>query len=282
MKQLTMTKAALLAALLIAGGAYAQQPPTAPPKAVDPDAVKALERMGAYLRTLKAFQIKAATTDEDVLDDGQKIQYDGTVDVLVRVPDGLRAEVANERRDRQLLFNGRVATVFARRSNMYATVAAPPTIRELADKLENDYGMEVPLVDLFRWGSPGGSSGADLTAAADIGPAVVAGTTCRHYAYRQSGTDWQLWIQQGDYPLPRKLVITTMTDEARPQHSVVYTWNLAPSFNEAAFVFDPPEGVQKVVLTRAKPADGAPADEAKTKSEATSKDDTGTPDDTRK
>jgi len=46
-------------------------------------------------------------------------------------------------------------------------------------------------------------------------------------------------------------VITTKTDEARPQHTAEYTWNLAPSFNDAAFVFDPPEGAGKVVLAKA-------------------------------
>ena len=30
-----------------------------------------------------------------------------------------------------------------------------------------------------------------------------------------------------------------------------YTWNLAPSFNDAAFVFDPPAGAGKVVLAKA-------------------------------
>jgi hypothetical protein len=280
MKPLFALKAALVAAVLVGGRAFAQEP-AAPKKAVDPEAVKALERMGAYLRTLKTFQIQATTTDEDVLDDGQKIQYDGTVDIVVRAPDALRADVVNERNDRQLLFNGKIATVFARRSNMYATVPAPPTIRELADKLEADYGLDVPLVDLFRWGAPGGAGAADLTAATDIGPSVIEGTTCRHYGFRQSGLDWQLWVQQGDYPLPRKLVITTMTDEARPQHAVVYMWNLAPSFNEAAFTFDPPAGAQKVVLARAKPA-GAPAEDAKTKSEATSKDDSDAQGETRK
>jgi hypothetical protein len=272
MRQLTKMQAAFMAAVLVAGGAYAQEAGAPAKKAVDADAVAALQRMGAYLRTLKAFQIQAATTDEDVLDDGQKIQYDGTVDVMVRVPDGLRAAVENERHDRELLYNGKLFTVFARRSNMYASVPAPPTIRELADKLDAEYGIDVPLRDLFRWGAPGGANATDLTAASDIGPSVVAGTTCRHYAFRQPGVDWQLWIQQGDYPLPRKLVITTMTDEARPQHAVVYTWNLAPSFNEAAFTFDPPAGVQKVMLARAKPADGAPAEDAKTKSEAIRKD----------
>ena len=76
--------------------------------------------------------------------------------------------------------------------------------------------------------------------------------TCEQYAFRQEGLDWQLWMQQGDYPLPRRLVITTLTDEARPQYSSVLTWNLAPSFNEEAFKFDPPKDAQKIVLAQAK------------------------------
>ena len=46
-------------------------------------------------------------------------------------------------------------------------------------------------------------------------------------------------------------MITTKTDDARPQHPAVYTWNLAPSFNDAAFAFDPPAGAGKVVLAKA-------------------------------
>ncbi len=46
-------------------------------------------------------------------------------------------------------------------------------------------------------------------------------------------------------------MITTRSDEARPQHTAVYTWNLAPSFNDAAFTFDPPAGAGRVILARA-------------------------------
>ena len=82
----------------------------------------------------------------------------------------------------------------------------------------------------------------------DVGPSAVEGTTCKHYAFQQDDIDWQIWIQRGDHPLPRRLVITTKTDEARPQHTAVYTWNLAPSFNEAAFSFEPPAGATRAVL----------------------------------
>ena len=47
----------------------------------------------------------------------------------------------------------------------------------------------------------------------DVGPSVVGGVTCEQYAFRQADIDWQIWIQLGDYPLPRRLVATTTTDE---------------------------------------------------------------------
>jgi hypothetical protein len=131
--------------------------------------------------------------------------------------------------------------------NYYATVEAPATIRLLADALDANYGISLPLTDLFLWGTEGAST-EGITAATSLGTSVVGGTTCSHYAFRQDDIDWQVWIQKGDYPLPRKLVITTRTDDARPQYTASYSWDLAPSFNDAAFTFDAPEGALRVVL----------------------------------
>lgn len=242
---------AAAAVLLLAGraGAQAAAAPAAAP-AVEPAAMEALKAMGAYLRTLKAFRVEAATTDEDVLEDGQKVQYDGRATILARMPDGLRAEVSNDRFDRMFFYDGRTFTLYGRRLNLFATIPAPPTIGKLADQLDSEHGLTVPLVDLFRWGSDGWNTDG-ITGALDLGPASVAGTTCEQYAFRTDDVDWQIWIQKGEFPLPRKLVITTRTDEARPQHTAVFTWDLAPSFSADAFAFEPPEGAGRVVLARA-------------------------------
>jgi hypothetical protein len=229
-------------ALLGASFAQAQQSP-----AVEPAAMAALQKMGGYLRDLSSFQVTATTTDEEVLDDGQKVQYTETADVVARLPDRLRAELESERRQRTYLYDGSNFTLFARRAKLYATVPAPSTLRALVDALEENYGLTVPLVDLFLWGSPGWSTDG-IKGAIDLGPSVVEGITCQHYAFRQDDIDWQIWIQRGDHPLPRRLVITTRTDEARPQHTAVFTWNLAPSFNESAFEFDPPADASRVLL----------------------------------
>ena len=236
----------LLAAATLAAPLPAQQ--SSDTAAVEPDAIAALNKMGTYLRSLKAFQVRAETTKEDVLDDGQKVQFASTSDVLAEAPNRLRAEVKSDRDEHLDLYDGATFTYYAPRVNYYATVPAPPTTVELINRLEQNYGMEIPLTDLFRWGGPH-SSVDKITAATDIGPGDVGGVTCEHYAFRQPGLDWQIWIQLGDYPLPRKVVLTTMTDEARPQFSAIYTWNLAPSFNDATFKFVPPPGAGKIVLS---------------------------------
>jgi len=254
MRRFRVKQVAVAVALAVMAGSAAAQAPAAQ-ASIEPEAMTALKAMAAYLRTLKTFQVEAAVIDEDVLEDGQKVQYTGVTNFLTQMPNRLRVDISNERRDRLYLYDGKEFTMFARRLNYYATIPAPPTIAQLADKMEEDYGYSVPLVDLFRWGSPSWTPD-EITGATDFGPSNVEGTTCEHYLFRQADIDWQLWIQKGDYPLPRKIVITTKTDEARPQHTAVYKWNLAPSFNDRAFVFDPPEGAGKVPLAGANPFSG--------------------------
>jgi hypothetical protein len=134
--------------------------------------------------------------------------------------------------------------------NYYATVPAPPTLAQLGTVLRDKYDIEVPLADLFRWGE-GSATSAGITAASDIGPSQVDGVSCEHFALRQQdGVDWQVWIQQGDFALPRKLILTTTTDDARPDYSSVLTWNLAPSYNDAAFKFAPPPGAQRITFAQ--------------------------------
>jgi hypothetical protein len=220
---------------------------TAPPPAaaIDSEAVNALEKMGAYLRTLNAFQVRAEMTTENVLPDGQKVQIDNTADLVAKRPNALRLEVTNNKQHRRFLYDGKTFTLYAPRTNHYASVSAPPTIVELAERLETTYGIELPFVDLFRWGTST-SNVTDLKGAIEIGTSVIDGVTCTQYAFRQNGVDWQIWIQDGDYPLPRKLVITSLTDDARPQTVAVYTWNLAPSFDSTAFTFEPPKDAMKI------------------------------------
>jgi len=214
---------------------------------IDPGAMEALNKMGAYLRSLKALQVDAEVTKDDVLDDGEIITDIKTNTLLAVSPNLFRAELKGDDKDIFLFYDGKNFTVYGKLVNYYATVPAPATTAELVDKVYSEYGIDIPLVDLFKWGTDN-SAIRKITSAFDVGPSTVQGITCEHYAFRQEGLDWQIWIQLGEYPLPRKFVIRTLTDVARPQHTSNLIWNLAPSYNDAAFAFDPPAGALRIAL----------------------------------
>jgi hypothetical protein len=259
----TRSSAFVVALLLAEGvGAAAQQPAgatggsggqaTRAAPAVDPAAVAALERMGAFLRQQRRFEIKGQTLTDDVLESGQKVQLSASVDLKVRRPDRLRAEMQSDRKSRQLYYDGKTFTVYGPRSRYYARVAAPATIRELIEVAARRYGIELPLADLFYWGTER-SGVSDLRAAVALGPSTIDGAKTEHYAFRQAGADWQIWIQQGDQPLPRKLIVTNTREPSQPQHQVLLDWSLNPTFDDRLFAFTPPPGALPIALDEVQP-----------------------------
>lgn len=244
--------AAMIAALAAgsAGTAAAQAADTT--KDIDPAAIAALEKMGAYLRTLTAIQVKADVSTQEVTEDGRLITSTSQAMLLAKKPNRMLVEVTSEKAPRNFYYDGKTFTLWAPRKKYYATANAPGTIAQLVDTLEDRFAIDVPFVDLFRWGNDESMIKA-ITVADDVGPANVNGITCEQYSFRQAGLDWQVWIQNGQYPLPLKVVLTTTTDEARPQHVSTYTWNLAPSFDDKAFAFAPPKDATKITFAEVKP-----------------------------
>lgn len=242
----------LAAAVLPVPHLAAQQAVPAPtaPAPIDAEAVGALESMSANLRTLKSFEVSANTTTENVMDDGFKLQFDSTAKLQVRRPNRLRVDITNERKQRQIYYDGKSVTVYGQRVKYYAIVPAPPTLHETIEVLGKKYGIELPLADLFFWGTEK-SPMTDIKVARYIGPATVNGKPTDHYAFRQEGVDWQLWVQQGKSPLPLKLAITSTTQQGAPTYSATLRWNLSPRFTEAAFVFKPPPDAMKIALQTA-------------------------------
>jgi hypothetical protein len=54
-----------------------------------------------------------------------------------------------------------------------------------------------------------------------IGEGVVDGVECEHLAFRNEDTHWQLWVEKGDRPIPRKYVITSKAVAAAPQYTLL-------------------------------------------------------------
>jgi len=247
MRMIRMTGGVAAAALLstLALVPSARGAKAAPPPAVDADAVSALHKMGEFLRKQQMFAVQTRMTTDDLLKSGQKVQFGGTVDLKIRRPDRLRMDISGDRRNERIYYDGKTFTVFGERVNFFATFPAPGTLAELKDVLEKKYAFDLPAADLFYWGT-GDDMTASITRATRVGAANIEGFVCDHYAFRQKDVDWELWIEQGGRPLPRKMVITTTSEPSKPQHSMVMNWDLNAKFDDDLFTFVPPATAHQI------------------------------------
>ncbi|KQZ04077.1 hypothetical protein ASD21_19940 [Caulobacter sp. Root1455] len=232
------------------GAAAHAQAKAAPATKPDADALAALNKMGAALRALTAFTITADVTTEQVLENGQKLQYGGDVRIEAQRPGAFKISTKSERQEREIYYDGKSLTVFAPTIGYYASVPAPSTIGATLDYVSDKYGVEVPLADLFSLGVDPALT-AKIQSGFDVGPATVDGKKCEHYAFRQKEADWQVWISSDGPALPCKMVVTTTQDPAQPQYTAVMKWeSSAPP--QAAYTFNPPANAHRITLADAK------------------------------
>jgi hypothetical protein len=245
MRLLHLTLSASLA-LASAGAAVAAEPTAKPAKphaaaavTVDPAAVEALRRMSAYLRTLTQFEITATNAMELVLDNGQRIENDRVTTYKVKSPDRFRIETTSDQRVREYVYDGKQLTVSSPLLGVYATVPAPATITQTLDAAAEKYGVVLPLTDLFRWNDPSSLRPQDLKSAVHVGTATLDGVKTDQYAFRENKIDWQIWIAQGDKPLPLKVVIVGLEDPAHPEFRSRLSWNTNAALAADTFEFRP-------------------------------------------
>jgi hypothetical protein len=211
---------------------------------IEPEAIAALKRSSEFLQTLKSFNIRVEASTDEVLDSGQKVQFGSFANISVVRPNRLRADVIDDQKQREFYYDGKTLTVYGKVVNYYASVSAPKTIKEMLAFAESKYGLEWPLADLL---APE-SLAENVKSAFSVGQGRVGGVLCEHYAFRQDEVDWQIWIQTGNKPLPRKIVITSKNEEGSPQYEAVLSWKLSPRLGDRVFRFVPPKGASKIVF----------------------------------
>ena len=213
----------------------------------DEKAEALVRSMSDYLAGLSAFSMQVDHTTEIVTHAGEKIEFGARSEVVVDRPDKLRSDRKGELADLSLYYDGKTITIFGRRANMYATKDAPPTLDAAIDFARSELGLEAPGADLL-YSDPYAVLMEDVESSRYVGQAEVGGVRCHHLAFRNTQTDWQLWIADDPAaPLPCKYVVTSKDIEGMPEFSVVLRdWNTDPDAPEAMFTPALPEGAVRV------------------------------------
>lgn len=221
--------------------------------AISPHANELLRRTSDYLSQAPFFSVNAEVWQDAVTASGMRVQATRTVDLEVRRPNRLHAEIRSTRRNRGIWYDGKTISMLDRNRSSYGVISAPNNLDEMLETATTRFGIGIPLDDLIQ-SNPYASVVRNVTSGTDIGPATVLGVPCEHLAFSQTNIDWQIWIEEGPRPVPRKIVIIYKDEEGSPQYTAIFSdWDFQTKLPEFVFNFEPPPGATKVNVMELRP-----------------------------
>jgi len=211
------------------------------------DALHILHEMSDYIEQQKTISLTYDSDIEVITSELQKIQFTNSGKVQLTRPDKLHVSRTGGYADVDLVFDGKTVTALGRDANTYTQLDAPGSVDDLIDHLKNEHNLTAPGADLllahvFEQLADG------VIDAKHIGQGVIDGIECEHLAFRNMETDWQIWIESGAHPIPRKYVITSKGVAEAPQYTLrIKDWKTDP-ISADAFTFAAPPGAKKVAM----------------------------------
>jgi len=223
--------------------------------AINPDALQILKRMTDHLGNLQRFSMHTENIYDDVLETGQKIQSQFSSSIVVQRPDKLRADRSDGQSRQIFVYDGETLSVHDDLNAAYATVAAPDNLDDLLHFARDALDLVPPAGDMV-FSNAFELLTAGITSGNVIGKAVIGGVSCDHIAFTTPVVDWQVWVADGDKPLPYKYVLTTRDDPAQPQFiTSISDWDTEPEIRDGLFDFDPPPTAMEIDFVRIDLAD---------------------------
>lgn len=218
----------------------------AQPPDIEPKADQILRIMSNYLGGLNQFSAQTENSLDVVFNTGEKIQYNNPANFSIQRPNKLRAERRGDLIDQEFYYDGHSLTLFQKDRNCYATVQAPATLEDMLDFARYSLDVYAPAGDLLHKNSYNILT-EDVISGFYVGLGVVDGVKCHHLAFRGNEVDWQIWIEDGDKPLPKRFVITSKWITGAPQYTVTLkNWNLSPRLTDDFFNFTPSKDMEQI------------------------------------
>jgi hypothetical protein len=261
-----MTRTILLAAILGAAAAFqpaaSQAAESAPPVAVAAAhgesaqfARELLDSMARYLAGLPGFEVELVGSYDAVQASGQKIEFSELRALALTRPDRLRLEQLRSDGTADLVvFDGRLMSVFDSRAGVYAQAPQPGSLDDALVYFVRELGMQLPLAAMLSTRFP--DEIARRTRTVDyVEYTEILPVPAHHIAGQTASVDFQVWIADGDRPLPLRIVLTYRNEPGQPQFRVQFLdWKPGVPADAGLFAFDPPKGARQIAFAVQVPA----------------------------
>ena len=143
--------------------------------------------------------------------------------------------------EHEIYIHDGLLTVFSSGQNFYAQESAPEDLETALHFALNEFEVETPMMDFVFADTLDHLVNDHDTVIYLTGKSRIRGVDCHHVVIRAAGIDMQLWVEEGDQPVPRKVLMTSVSEPGSPRHYAFFDWQVATDLDVTIFDFEAPE-----------------------------------------
>ncbi|NOQ64742.1 MAG: DUF2092 domain-containing protein [Methyloprofundus sp.] len=212
-------------------------------------AIQAMNEMSHYLRSLKSFQVVADVSHTETIESGQTILLSKKVEIKAERPSKLWAKTSTHYEQKEFFFDGQTFSLYTPNLGYYTSFNAPGTVSQVVLNIKNKHDIDVPIVDLFLWGTAADDS-IEVDRAVIVGVTQVNGISCNQFAFSEKNIDWQICIRRDGKPLPLRFAIFEKGTDAGLGQMAILNWDTAPNLLGQTYTFVPKAGDEKIAIRK--------------------------------
>ena len=223
------------------------------PDSIEEKAAEILRQMSDFIESQQQFSFSAETERDLLTTTGVYLQVFHEGDMIVNRPNQFWANVTGDLVQREFWYDGSKVAVVDTERNLYARGDAPASMDETLDAMIQKLQVDMPLAELLYSNIYEGLI-KNVQAGFYFGMSEVDDVPCHHLVFVQDSIDWQVWIEDSETPLLRKVAIAYKEREGTPRYTAILSnWNLEPKIARDRFTFSPPTNAKEVDFVQATP-----------------------------
>ena len=205
-----------------------------------------LQKMSDYLSSADQFSFHAVMTEDRLFDKDYYIHGEVSSEVTIRRPDKVFADIKSDYNHKRYWYDGSRITLLTVPANYYATAEASGSIDEMTNFVYDNFGVQIPLATLafensFEMLTDGVIDGYYT------GLHSVGGVACHHLLFINEDAEWQIWIEDGQNPVPRKYSVKYRLDDRDYVFvALIKNWQFNEFAPDEIFNFTSPFGADEI------------------------------------
>jgi hypothetical protein len=216
---------------------------------IDPKADSLLKEMSDFFGSKYKYTFKAEIMFDEILDSGRKLQRSASEKVFVQKPNKVYIEYISDVGGQNFWYDDSNVTILDLPRGVYSKIVVPNSIDQAFTELLKQYKYSPPFSELL-FVNPYKILSENIEAGYYIGSSVVFGVPCNHLAFVDNNLDWQIWIEDGQRKVPRKIVLTYKKIPGSPQFiAILKDWIFDQPLSHFLFKPDIPKYAKETKFT---------------------------------